>query len=60
MAARHEEGCYKKSICKYYFVRGGLSNDDVRVARGTVFQEIRPGAGFKTGDFVKEKLGGLP
>ena len=24
------------------------------MARGTVFQEIRPGAGFKTGDFVKE------
>ena len=30
------------------------------VARGTVFQEIRPWAGFKTGDFVIEKLGGLP
>ena len=28
--------------------------------RGTVFKEIRPGAGFKTGDFVKDKLGGLP
>ena len=27
---------------------------------GTVFQEIRPGAVFKTGDFVEEKLGGLP
>ena len=25
---------------------------------GTVFQEIRPDAGFKTGDFVEEKLGG--
>ena len=25
------------------------------MARGTIFQEIRPGAGFKTGDFVKEK-----
>ena len=24
------------------------------------FQETRPGAGFKTSDFVKEKLGGLP
>ena len=24
-----------------------------------MFQEIRPGAGFETGDFVKEKLGGL-
>ena len=38
----------------------GLSNDDVVAARVTVFQEIRPGAGFKTGDFVKEMLGGLP
>ena len=43
-----------------YLVCGGLSNDDVRVVRGAVFQEIRPGAGFQTGDFVKEKLGGLP
>ena len=29
-----------------------------RVARGTAFQLIRPWAGFKTGDFVKENLGG--
>ena len=36
-----------------------LSNDDVGAARSTVFQEIRPRAGFTTnGDFVKEKLGG--
>ena len=28
-------------------------------ARGTVFQDIRPGAGFETGDFVKEMLRGL-
>ena len=27
---------------------------------GTVFQEIRRGDGFKTGDFVDENLGGLP
>ena len=40
------------SFCK------GLSKVDVGVARGIVFQEIRPGAGFKTGDFVKERLGG--
>ena len=33
-----------------------MSNDGVGMARGTVFlQEIRPGAGFKTGDFVKSK-----
>ena len=31
-----------------------------RVARGTVLQNIsKEGAGFKTGDFVKEMLGGL-
>ena len=35
-----------------------LSNDDVEAARINVFQEIRPGAGFKTDDFVIEKLGG--
>ena len=28
------------------------------VARGTVFQDIRPGAGFKSGDFVDRKVGG--
>ena len=27
--------------------------------RGTAFQEVRPGAGFKTGDFVEEKFGGV-
>ena len=37
----------------------GLSIDDLGMSRDTVFQEIRPGAGFETGDFVKEKLGGL-
>ena len=41
----------------YFLVCGGLSNDDAGVARGTVFKET---ADFKTGDFVKEKLGGLP
>ena len=37
----------------------GLSIDDVRegVEGHTVFQEIRPGVGFETGDFVKQKLG---
>ena len=29
-------------------------------ARGSVFQEIRPGVGFETVDFAKEMLGGLP
>ena len=41
----------------FFLVCRGRSNDDVRGggARGTVFQEIRPGAGFKTGDFVEKK-----
>ena len=30
------------------------------MARGTVFQEIRSGAGFKIGHFVKETSVGLP
>ena len=38
--------------------RNTVPNDDVGVSRGTVFQEIRPGAGFEIGDFVNEKLGG--
>ena len=42
----------------FLFAKDYTSNDDVGVARGTAFQELRPGAGFKTGDFVKEKLGG--
>ena len=60
MAARHEERCYEEKTFMYFLCRQGLSNDCVEVALGTVFQEIRPEAGFKTGDFVKEKLGGLP
>ena len=42
----------------YVLICRRLSNDCVVVARDTVFQEIRPGVGFETGDFVKEKLGG--
>ena len=63
----------RKKILMYHLVCKGLvvllvllvllvvvpSNDDVGVARGTVFQQIRTGVGFKTGDFVEEKLGGL-
>ena len=41
----------------YILVCRGLSIDDVGVSRNTVFQEIRPGAGFETGGFVKKKLG---
>ena len=62
MAARHKEGCYLRNAAVHFLVckeRKGLSNDDVGVARGTVFQEVRPGAGFKTGGFVEEMLGGV-
>ena len=58
MAARLEEGCFVKNIMLSLIVYKGLSSDDVAVARGTVSQEIRPGAGFETGGFDKEKLGG--
>ena len=60
VAARYKKGCYEKYIFTYFLVREGLSTDDVGVAKGIVFQEIRPWAGFKTSDFVKETLGGLP
>ena len=43
----------------YFFVCKGLSNDGVGVSQmDIVFQKIRPGAGFKAGDFAKERLGG--
>ena len=48
----------KVSIC--FLVCKGLSIDDVVGARGTIFQEMRPGAGVETADFVEEKLGRLP
>ena len=44
----------------YLRICEGLSNGDIGVAMGTVPQERRPGVDFKTGDFVKEKWGGLP
>ena len=55
MAARHEEGCYWQKVSMYVMVSMGLSDDDVWVSRDTIFQEIRPGAGFKTGGLVEEK-----
>ena len=48
----------ERNVSTYFLVRKGLSIDDIGVSRDTVFQEIRPGAGFETGDFVGEKLGG--
>ena len=63
MASRREEGCYDHNIFKSCIVWKELlllSNYDVGVARGTILQEIRPGTGFKNGDFVQENKGGLP
>ena len=40
-AARQEEGRYETQLFVYFLACKGLSNDDVGVARGTVFQEIR-------------------
>ena len=59
MAARQEEGCYETQlfVLDYCLACKGLSSDDVGVARGNVFEEIRRGAGFKTDDFAEEKRG---
>ena len=43
-------------IC--FLVCEELSNGGVGVARGNVFQETLLGAGFKTGNFVDENIGG--
>ena len=58
--ARHEEeDAVKKNIFTYQvFSCKGLSNDESGVARDPVLDEMRSGAGFQTGDFVGEKLGG--
>ena len=48
----------QKNISTCFLVCKGLPNDDVGWHGAPVLQEIQPGAGFKTGDFDKEKLGG--
>ena len=48
----------KKSSSQNVFFAKGLLNDDGRAGRGTVFQEVRPGADLKTGDFVEKSWGG--
>ena len=58
MVARHDEGCYEKKNFIRIYVFLFVLNGNVGVARSTVFEEIRPGAGFKTSDFVKELLAG--
>ena len=56
--SRHQKGCNENNAFMYLVACKGLSNDDVGVARGAAFQEIRAGVGFKTGHFVKPKFGG--
>ena len=60
MAARREEGCHEKHTFTHIVACKGLSNKGVGMARGAIIEEIRPGAGFETCDFVQEKLDGLP
>ena len=55
MAARRKEGYYYNKVSIYFLTIGVVG-----VSRDTVFQEIRQGAGFESGDFVKEKFGELP
>ena len=47
----------KTIFSSYFLVRKGLSNAGVRVTRGTLFEDIRSGSDFKTGDSVR-KVGG--
>ena len=42
----------------YFLGCKGLLNDDIEGAGGTVYQEIRPGAGFKTPAISLKKVGG--
>ena len=48
-----------KKVTMYFLICKAPSNDDAGVARSTVFQETRPGAGLKAGDFARKMLGGL-
>ena len=47
-------------VCVFFLSAKDYRPMASRLARGTVFREIRPGDGFETGYFGKEKLGGLP
>ena len=60
MAARHYEVCCENIVFLYFLAWRGLSKEDVQVVRVTEFQEIRPGAGFISSNFVIDKLGMLP
>ena len=55
-AAQHDQGCYKKALVTHFLVFKGLSNDDVGVARGTVFRENAAGSGFQNRRFRCRKV----
>ena len=60
--ARQEKGYTNETkVSTCFLVCKSLSIDNVEVvSKDTVFREIRPGANFETGDFVKEMLGAPP
>ena len=60
MAARHEKRFFEENSFVDFLGRKRLSHDGIELAGGTAFNETRPGAGFKTGDYVAEELAGLP
>ena len=45
-------------IPKYFLVCKGISNDDVGWQMQSYSRDARPGAGFKSGGFVKPKVAG--
>ena len=58
MATRREERCYEKTMSCYFLVRKGRSNDDVGVARGTVFQSYGGELALKPAILLKKSWGG--
>ena len=60
MAARHEKVHQEKNILNIFLFAKAYRTITSGWQGGTVYQEMRPGRGFKTGDFDEEKFGGLP
>lgn len=61
LSAKNDKGCcYKKLILTTFLACKRRSFEDVGAKRNTVFQEIRPEADYKTGNFVLKSWGLLP
>ena len=63
MAARHEEGWSETYTSTHFLIYEGLSEYGVGVAKGTVFRDTRPGAGwFQNHPAIsfEKSWGGLP